>query len=49
MSRDRTTDTVCNIRRDFLDSFTYLCDIQKSGSTVTASAFQKSSAGSIFG
>jgi hypothetical protein len=43
LSRERTTDTVCNIRRDFLDSFAYLCDVQKGGSTVTASALQKSS------
>lgn len=28
-------------RRDFLDSFAYLCDIQKGGSTVTAAALQK--------
>lgn len=42
-SREQTTDTFCNSRRDFLDSFAYLCDIKKGGGTVTASALQQSS------
>jgi hypothetical protein len=34
-------DDVIEARRDFLDSFTYLCDIQKGGATVTAAGLQK--------
>jgi hypothetical protein len=41
--RDQTTDTTCNLRRDFLDSFAYLCDFRKGGSTVTASALEETS------
>lgn len=36
ISRDHT-----ELRRDFLDKMSYLCDIQKSGPTVTAAALQK--------
>jgi hypothetical protein len=39
--RERSEDRICETRRDFLDSFAYLCDIQKGGSTVTAAALQK--------
>jgi hypothetical protein len=39
--RQQTGDPVCDARRDFLDSFAYLCDTRKGGSTVTAAALQK--------
>ncbi|KAF2191902.1 hypothetical protein K469DRAFT_655093 [Zopfia rhizophila CBS 207.26] len=39
--RQRSEDTICEARRDFLDSFAYLCDVQKGGKTVTAAALQK--------
>jgi hypothetical protein len=39
--RKKSDDSICETRRDFLDSFAYLCDIQKGGKTVTASALQK--------
>ncbi|KAI5457398.1 hypothetical protein BGZ63DRAFT_417121 [Mariannaea sp. PMI_226] len=35
------SDEACEIRRDFLDSFAYLCDIRTGGSTVTAAALQE--------
>jgi hypothetical protein len=34
-------DDAIEARRDFLDSFTYLCDVQKGGATVTAAGLQK--------
>jgi hypothetical protein len=40
-ARKDSKDPVCETRRDFLDSFAYLCDIQKGGKTVTAAALQK--------
>lgn len=39
--REITNDDICEARRDFLDSFAYLCDIEKGGATVTAAALQK--------
>ncbi|KAF1829577.1 hypothetical protein BDW02DRAFT_592514 [Decorospora gaudefroyi] len=39
--RHRSHDPICDARRDFLDAFAYLCDIQKDGKTVTAAALQK--------
>jgi hypothetical protein len=36
-SRDEVVET----RRAFLDSFAYLCDVQKGGATVTAAGLQK--------
>ncbi|KAH7380313.1 hypothetical protein DE146DRAFT_292685 [Phaeosphaeria sp. MPI-PUGE-AT-0046c] len=39
--RQHSGDHVCDARRDFLDSFAYLCDTRKGGSTVTAAALQK--------
>ncbi|KAI4659320.1 uncharacterized protein J4E78_005747 [Alternaria triticimaculans] len=36
MSSDKTREA----RRDFLDSFAYLCDVEKGGKTVTATALQ---------
>jgi hypothetical protein len=38
--RQRSDDTICEARRDFLDSFAYLCDVEKGGKTVTATALQ---------
>lgn len=34
-----------DLRRDFLDQLSYLCDIEKSGATVTAAAMQRESRG----
>lgn len=31
----------CRLRRDFLDKISYLCDVEKSGSTVTAAALRE--------
>jgi hypothetical protein len=39
--RGRSSDDICEARRDFLDSFAYLCDVEKGGTTVTATALQK--------
>ncbi len=39
--RGRSSDDICEARRDFLDSFAYLCDVEKGGATVTAAALQK--------
>ncbi|RDI86478.1 hypothetical protein Vi05172_g3515 [Venturia inaequalis] len=39
--RAKSTDAVCDARREFLDSFAYLCDVKKGGATVTAAALQK--------
>jgi hypothetical protein len=39
-SRHESTDTICEARRNFLDSFAYLCDVEKGGKTVTATALQ---------
>jgi hypothetical protein len=39
--RGRSDDVICEARRDFLDSFAYLCDVEKGGATVTAAALQK--------
>lgn len=39
--RQDPDDPVCVARRDFLDSFAYLCDTRKGGSTVTAATLQK--------
>ncbi|KAH6887017.1 hypothetical protein B0T10DRAFT_515951 [Thelonectria olida] len=35
------SDDTCEILREFLDSFAYLCDAEKGGSTVTAAGLQK--------
>jgi hypothetical protein len=45
--REDSGDEVCESRRDFLDSFAYLCDIKKGGATVTATALQKLPNGNI--
>lgn len=34
-------DVVVETRRDFLESFAYLCDIEKGGATVTATGLQR--------
>lgn len=39
--RGRSSDDICEARRDFLDCFAYLCDVEKGGATVTAAALQK--------
>jgi hypothetical protein len=39
-SRHESADTICEARRNFLDSFAYLCDVEKGGKTVTATALQ---------
>jgi hypothetical protein len=39
--RQQSEDTICEARRDFLDSFAYLCDVEKGGKTVTATALQQ--------
>lgn len=39
--RQRSEEPECEARRNFLDSFAYLCDVQKGGSTVTAAALQR--------
>jgi hypothetical protein len=46
-SREHAPDEVCEERRNFLDSFAYLCDVKKGGSTVTADALQKLLRGNI--
>lgn len=39
--RPPTSKPVVEARRDFLDSFAYLCDVRKGGSTTTAAALQQ--------
>jgi hypothetical protein len=39
--RAQSSDDMCEARRDFLDSFAYLCDVEKGGATVTAAGLQK--------
>lgn len=39
--RKPSNDRICEARRDFLDCFAYLCDVEKGGPTVTATALQK--------
>jgi hypothetical protein len=39
--RQPSKNAMCETRRDFLDSFAYMCDVQKGGKTVTAAALQK--------
>lgn len=39
--RQPSSDSISEARRDFLDSFAYLCDIHKGGATVTAAGLQK--------
>lgn len=39
--RELSDDEICEARRDFLDSFAYLCDIEKGGATVTATGLQE--------
>ena len=39
--REGPGDEICEARRDFLDSFAYLCDVEKGGATVTAAGLQK--------
>jgi hypothetical protein len=39
--REQSSDDVCEARREFLDSFAYLCDVDKGGATVTAAGLQK--------
>jgi hypothetical protein len=39
--RKESGDPQCEARRNFLDSFAYLCDTRKGGPTVTAAALQK--------
>jgi len=39
--RERTSDDICEARREFQDSFAYLCDVEKGGPTVTATGLQK--------
>ncbi|KAF2110390.1 hypothetical protein BDV96DRAFT_603973 [Lophiotrema nucula] len=39
--RMQLPDTIGEARRDFLDSFSYLCDVEKGGKAVTAAALQQ--------
>jgi hypothetical protein len=39
--RKPSEDPVCEARRNFLDSFAYLCDTRKGGATVTATGLQQ--------
>lgn len=39
--RRPASDRISETRRDFLDSFAYLCDIEKGGATVTAAGLQR--------
>ena len=39
--REKSRDDAWEARRDFLDSFAYLCDTEKGGATVTATALQR--------
>jgi hypothetical protein len=45
--RPLSDDLKCQARRNFLDSFAYLCDTRKGGSTVTAAAIESSGDGDI--
>ncbi|CAI6332052.1 unnamed protein product [Periconia digitata] len=45
--RKRSSDPICEARRNFLDAFAYLCDINTGGDTVTAAALQKLSSGNV--
>lgn len=45
--RAQSSDDICEARRDFLDSFAYLCDVEKGGASVTAAGLQKLSLGNI--
>jgi hypothetical protein len=38
--REIPPSLICEQRREFLDSFAYLCDVKKGGKTVTATALQ---------
>lgn len=38
--RAPSSDSITEARREFLDSFAYLCDIQKGGATTTAAGLQ---------
>lgn len=40
-ARILSSNHVCEARRDFLDAFAYLCDVEKGGGTVTAAGLQK--------
>lgn len=42
-----TGDDIVEARRNFLDSFAYLCDVEKGGGTVTAVGLQKLTYGNI--
>lgn len=46
-ARTSSSDYVCEARRDFLDAFAYLCDVEKGGGTVTAAGLQKLSENKI--
>ncbi len=39
--RAKSGGEICEARRDFLDSFAYLCDVEKGGKTVTATGLQR--------
>ncbi|KLU90823.1 hypothetical protein MAPG_10674 [Magnaporthiopsis poae ATCC 64411] len=39
--RNKSDDETCEARRNFLDGFAYLCDVEKGGGTVTAAMLQK--------
>lgn len=39
--RTPSSDNITEARREFLDSFAYLCDIQKGGATTTAAGLQR--------
>ncbi|KAK5214922.1 hypothetical protein LTR72_011979 [Exophiala xenobiotica] len=39
--REPSEDDICEARRDFMDSFAYMCDTEKGGATVTATGLQK--------
>ena len=45
--RETSGEIICEARRDFLDSFAYLCDIEKGGGFVTATGLQKLPLGNI--
>lgn len=45
--RKQSSDSICEARRDFLDSFAYLCDTEKGGASVTAAGLQKLPFGNI--
>jgi hypothetical protein len=39
--REPSSDDICEARREYQDSFAYLCDVEKGGATVTATGLQK--------